>query len=93
VRGQGTHYVWPWCSGVKVVVSRVGRDKGEALTTVKYKRATMNDEIIVICCVVATSQSAMWHLKFSLSWCAVNMASACFVGDMALPHHLLGRHE
>jgi hypothetical protein len=90
---QGARYVWLRCSGVEVVVSGVGRDKGEALTSVKYKRAMTNDEIIVVRRVVATSQSVTWHLRFSSSWCAVDVASAQFVGDVALPHHSLGRHQ
>jgi len=43
----------------------------------------MNNDIVIIHCLVATSLTAMWHLHFG----HVNVASTPAFGDVALPHH------
>ena len=45
-----------------VIVSEIGWDDG--VLTMNDSRNTMtNDNIIIVCCLVATSCSATWHLQ------------------------------
>jgi hypothetical protein len=65
-----------------IIVSGFDWDEDSPLCSTKT--ATTN---IIVCCWVATLQLAMWHLE-SYSFVVFDVAGACSVGDMALPHHI-----
>jgi hypothetical protein len=68
-------------------VGWIGMKWDEDSLSCSTKTAKTNDDIIIVRCLVATSQSATWHSEFS-SLCGVNMAGICSVGDMAFPCHV-----
>ena len=61
VRGRGGDVS---CAGV-VIVSKIGWNDG-VLTMNDSMNTTMNDNIVIICRLVATSPSTTWHLHLQL---------------------------
>jgi hypothetical protein len=78
---------WFSCLVRSLLVGCIGTKWDEDSPLCSTKTAKTNDDIVIVCFLVATLQSAMWHLESSLL-CGVDVAGIRSVGDTALPRHV-----
>jgi hypothetical protein len=57
------HGVASWCRGIMLTVGKAGWDEGGSYSLrCNNKKTMMNDNIVIVHCLVATSLPVKWHL-------------------------------